>query len=391
MKGIIALDYYSALIILSWMSLGVLCVLISENSWIPRANKGIFYLTYGLIAVSALAEWLGVQMAGRPDVPHWVLSLVKCLDYTLTPMAGGALVGQMRLKNRWLTAMFVVLAANMVFQIIAAFNGWMIVIDEANRYTHTPLYLVYVTVYMIVIALVAVEFLIFGRSFYHQNQASLYAALAVVVSGIAIQELSNRSVRIAYAALTMGAALMYIHYQSFYQSAADEHIRQQQREIMQDVLTGVNSRNAYEKAIALYEGMPRLPDSFATFTIDLNGLKAVNDNYGHDVGDQLIIGAARCIESAVGKRGKCYRTGGDEFVVLANMDRSQADAALAAMENQSQRYTAKSEHPLNLSAGYALACDHASLSAKQLVHESDQAMYAAKAAFYRKTGNDRRT
>ena len=93
-------SYYTALCVLSWMALGVLCILVWENSWIPREDKRLFYLTYGIIAFSAFAEWVGVQLSGNTAIPGWVLSLVKCVDYMLTPMAGGAIVAQMKLRNR---------------------------------------------------------------------------------------------------------------------------------------------------------------------------------------------------------------------------------------------------------------------------------------------------
>ena len=49
------MSYYTALILLSWMTLGVLCILVWENSWIPREDKRRFYLAYGIIAFSAFA------------------------------------------------------------------------------------------------------------------------------------------------------------------------------------------------------------------------------------------------------------------------------------------------------------------------------------------------
>ena len=84
------------------MALGVLCVLVHENSWIPKKDKSLFYLTYAVLAASLFAEWLGIQLSGNPDIPTWLLSLVKCLDYILTPVAGGAVVAQMKLRNNCL-------------------------------------------------------------------------------------------------------------------------------------------------------------------------------------------------------------------------------------------------------------------------------------------------
>ncbi len=139
-RGSGLVSYCSVLIILCWLALGVLCILVHENSWISGKDKRLFYLTYGIIALSAFAEWIGVQLSGNEAISVWVLKLVKCFDYILSPMAGGAIVAQMKLHNRWFKALIAVLAGNAVFQIIASFNDWMILVDMQHRYIHGPLY-----------------------------------------------------------------------------------------------------------------------------------------------------------------------------------------------------------------------------------------------------------
>ena len=385
MKG-----YYTSITILSWMALGVLCILVYENSWIPRAKKRPFYLAYSLIALSALAEWIGVRLDGNPDISGRMLLMVKCADYILTPMAGGAIVAQMNLKSRGYHVMIALLAVNVAFQLLACLNGWMIVIDENNHYSHGPLYGIYIAVYLLVIILVTIEFLLYGRSYYQQNRASLYAVLVLLIVGIIFQEISGSQHRTAYITLTLGSCLMYIHYEAFYLIVADEHIRQQQKQIAQDVLTGMFSRNAYAMAMKELSGIKTMPEDLTVFTIDINGLKSINDSMGHDAGDTLIIGAARCIEAAFGRISKCYRTGGDEFVVLANMNKDQAKTVLHNLAHETIRWSNKAGMELSLSAGYALAKDHPNMTAEQLVHESDLAMYAAKAEYYQSRGLNRR-
>ena len=384
------ISYYTMLILLSWMGLGVLCILVRENSWIPNEDKLSFYLTYGIIALSALAEWTGVQLSGNDSVPRWVLSAVKCADYVLTPMAGGAIVAQMKLRDRWNRALMAVLAVNAVFQVVASFTGWMIVIDAHNHYTHGPLYAAYIAIYLVVIVLTGAEFMAYGSAYRRQNRASLYSVLLLVVIGIAMQEVTGGEYRTAYVALTMGVTLLFIHYAEFYQMNADAHIRKQRNQLMMDALSGAFSRHAYMVALEKYKNTNRLPDRLAAFTIDINGLKMVNDTIGHDAGDELIVGAARCIEKAVGDAGRCYRTGGDEFVVLARMSREQADATLARLTHETGQWTGEEVRQLSLSAGYALAGEHPGLTIEKLVKEADQAMYAAKAEYYRKGGHDRR-
>ena len=51
--------------------------------------------------------------------------------------------------------------------------------------------------------------------------------------------------------------------------------------------------------------------------LDINGLKIVNDTFGHREGDQLIVQGARLIKETLGQLGEIFRIGGDEFVVLS--------------------------------------------------------------------------
>ena len=384
-------SYYTAIIMMSWMALGVLCILIHENGRIPRADKRLFYTTYLLIAVSALAEWCGVRLDGNADVPAWILRLMKCADYTLTPMAGGALVMQMHMRNRWQKALQGILVANTAFQLFSLFNDWMIRIDDQHHYTHGPLYAFYLGVCLAIISIVLIQFVIYGKSFRRQNRKSLYLIMLMVIAGIVVQEILPVGHRTAYIGLTLGAAMMFIHYSEFSQMASDEQMMQQQIKIDTDALTGVFSRMAYSDTLKRLNAAGDLPESFAAFTIDINGLKDVNDRLGHDAGDELICGAARCIEAAFHEAARCYRTGGDEFVVLAeDMDSIQASAALDHLARETEQWRGDKIERLMLASGCALAKDHPGLSAEALVRKADLAMYEAKAEYYRMTGIDRR-
>lgn len=384
------ISYYTSIILLSWLALGVLGVLIRENDRLAKSDKRLLYLTYALIAVSALAEWCGVQLDGRTDVPKWILVFVKCADYILTPLAGGALVMQMRLNNRWQKAMLSVLAGNALLQAVSAFTGWMVVVDKAHRYFHGPLYGLYIGLCLAIIGIVIVEFVLYGRSFRKQNRVSLYAVMLLVIVGIGIQEALPGGNRTSYIALTLGAALMFNHYSEYSQLALDDTVSEQQLQIDTDVLTGLYSRNAYSKALKKLDAVGALPKDFAAFTIDINGLKTVNDSLGHEAGDELIRGAAACIVNAMGVGRSCYRTGGDEFVVLTSMSPAEARDALRRLSAEMKRWRGERVKSLSVSAGFALSKDHGGLTAEALVRESDKAMYAAKAAYYRGHGRDRR-
>ena len=234
-------------------------------------------------------------------------------------------------------------------------------------------------------ALVGVQFILYGRNFRRQNRTSLYAILALVLVGIAMQEFSGGGVRIAYIALTFGAALLYIHSAAFTQLATDDVVKQQLIEITVDPLTGLQSRNAYSKMLKKLE--LGAPFGLAVIMIDVNGLKQVNDTMGHEAGDELICGAAECIKRALGSG---YRIGGDEFVYMGTMSRAQANETMARLHLVTSTWRGERVGKLSVSAGCALSADHPGLSAEALAREADKEMYTAKARYYRESGVDRR-
>lgn len=192
--------------------------------------------------------------------------------------------------------------------------------------------------------------------------------------------------RTAYVAITMGVALMLIHYAEFYHMTADDRIKQQQSELMTDALSGVYSRHAYVKAVEAFKSSTALPENTTVFSIDINGLKAVNDTAGHDAGDVLIVGAARCIQSVFADSGPCFRTGGDEFIVLGQMTQEEAENALLRLADETAQWSADKQIKLSLSAGYARGIEHEGFTIEELIKKADQAMYTAKTNYYKQNG-----
>ena len=72
--------------------------------------------------------------------------------------------------------------------------------------------------------------------------------------------------------------------------------------------------------------------------MDLNNLKLINDNYGHNIGDKAIITAARCMEKHLIDGYKLYRIGGDEYMLLCpKADKMEVKNMMEAAERDIQR------------------------------------------------------
>jgi diguanylate cyclase (GGDEF)-like protein len=81
-----------------------------------------------------------------------------------------------------------------------------------------------------------------------------------------------------------------------------------------DGLTELGNRTAYLEQLEKYR--IDAPIELGIVFLDVNNLKQVNDNYGHEEGDNIIKAVAEVIDNSFGKYGSAYRIGGDEFCVL---------------------------------------------------------------------------
>ncbi len=145
------------------------------------------------------------------------------------------------------------------------------------------------------------------------------------------------------------------------------------------------SRHAYAKVLESYDEQENLPENLCIFSIDINGLKLANDTNGHAEGDKLICSAADCIKRVFKKTGRCFRTGGDEFIVFAILDEEKAEDAMRQLKS------AEKEEGIHLAAGYAFAKGYPGITAEKLVIEAGREMYSMKTEYYSQSGIDRRT
>lgn len=116
--------------------------------------------------------------------------------------------------------------------------------------------------------------------------------------------------------------------------------------------------------------------------LDINNLKTVNDVYGHAEGDKHIISAAHIIQDSFAAVGTCYRTGGDEFIVVVEYgDIPETENALTEMQQMISAYNDREQPPVPLQIAYGYAKyspPEDMLEAAE--HLADQRMYERKRA-----------
>lgn len=146
-----------------------------------------------------------------------------------------------------------------------------------------------------------------------------------------------------------------------------------------DALTGQNNRLRGDQALNEYI---RQGAEFTLSFVDLNGLKNVNDHFGHSLGDRYITAVAHILGDTLrDDRDVLCRYGGDEFLLIF-YDRTP-EAVEALMQDSVRTMESlswSSAYPFALSISYGLAASEEHPTAKALLDKADQRMYAQKLA-----------
>ncbi len=153
-----------------------------------------------------------------------------------------------------------------------------------------------------------------------------------------------------------------------------------------DELTGLHNRRGLIAASQLLRGALRDGQRLAVYFIDLDGMKAANDKYGHDVGDALLRRTSEVLRHTCRGADVIARLGGDEFVVVSALEPPGEYHLLARLRGTADVHNEAhpNEPPVRMSIGLALG-EQATETFEALLARADVAMYRDKQHF-RSTG-----
>ena len=146
-----------------------------------------------------------------------------------------------------------------------------------------------------------------------------------------------------------------------------------------DALTGIlNRRGFFERLRESYGQSMKSGGKFALISIDMDGLKYINDTFGHGEGDVAIRFTANALTKVCGREFFCARTGGDEFMAAGMVEEECANTFENRLQKEFDEYNIAHPYRVGFSMGMIYAVVVHNLPATEFIRMADERMYIQK-------------
>lgn len=157
-----------------------------------------------------------------------------------------------------------------------------------------------------------------------------------------------------------------------------------------DVLTGLKNRAYCDSRFRSFASDPH--QTYTIISLDVNGLKHVNDTYGHVAGDELIRDSAEILSVVFDDIGDVIRMGGDEFVVIIDgRRRHHLQKSLKQMEKIEETTSQNREYNIKISYGIAYSDRKSLMTPDEVYRAADEKMYEMKKIIHKDISNVQET
>ena len=294
------------------------------------------------------------------DVLKDVRLFLMAIRYSITPLIIAFVTFTLAKNVRWYVFIPAILLT--IIDLVSVFTGIVFSVDESGTLHRGPLgYLPYIMVGGYAVLLV---YMLLKRSNKRPTEIFPIVFLCFAfASGLIMPFILGKDYSKIFC-VTITIALFVYYVFSILQLTE------------KDSLTGLLNRQSFYAAVS-----NDLKSINAVVTIDMNGLKEINDKEGHQAGDTALETLAFCFMQASTAKESVYRLGGDEFVIVCRrVSEEDVRKLIERIQNK------VSETRYNCAIGYSYST-HEIIDIDNMIKESDEMMYKNKQEFYSKPGN----
>ncbi len=333
-------------------------ILLRTTAFLNKKKKTQMYILSGVLLLLSFVVFFEFYLESQGEAPD-VRRVLMCIRYSATPYIIAFIIFTMAANVRWFIFLPAILLT--VIDVVSLFNGIVFSLDEDGNLKRGALgYLPYVFVGLYSVFLV---YILIKRSNkrYREIFPILFLCFAFV-SGLILPFILGKDYSKVFC-ITIVIAV-FVHYVFSILQLTEK-----------DSLTGVLNRQAFYASVD-----DEVKSINALVSIDMNGLKAINDNEGHAAGDKALETIAVCFLQAASARQSVFRLGGDEFVIIC---RRATEEDVKQLIDRIHRNISKTRY--KCAVGYSYY-PNGTESIEDMLKESDKKMYADKSAFYAAKG-----
>jgi len=386
-------------VLINLFSLTILVVFLMDSQYKNRGLKSDRYIFFRYIVIANIlllvtdaVTWLAY---GRDDPALRMVQVVATLlYYALNPLPSYFFIRFTDIvlnippgkQNRFRYWYIIPVALHLIIAVATPFTGWFYRIDEANVYHRGPLLpLSFILSFLLMIVAAFKVLYRYGKAGKQSDDNVrniteyrwLLKFIIIPLIGGVVQVFCN-NVTYVWNFTVIALLMLYINNQNM--------------EITTDTLTKLYNRR---QAFFYFDRLMRdwlkdkIDAAVAVVVLDINNFKAINDRYGHIMGDKALIAVSRNLETGFAWDDFVCRFGGDEFLVITKHGKEkEVHTAINRVNNQLHKLYHKEHMPfiLSVSAGFAVLSKQTD-TLDNLFQKADVMMFEQKAKLMRRASD----
>ena len=316
------------------------------------------YILVAAVFLLSIVVFVEFYIANDPSLKNLRIALMA-IRYSATPLIIALIAFALVKRLRWF--IFIPALALVVVNFISIFTGIVFSINENNDLVRGPLgFSPFVMVGLYSIFLI---YLLIKRSNKSKMEIVYISFLAFALgSGLVLPFVLQGDYASIFCVIIAIALFSYFEFSVLQLTKKDS-------------LTGLLNRHAY------YSDVSNDPKSITSIiSIDMNGLKTINDTVGHAAGDEALVTLSVCFVRALKSKQSGYRIGGDEFIIVC---RKTSEEEVLAIVEQIRNSVAETKYSCSIGYSFNMNGDK---PISDLLKESDKMMYQEKEKYYQESG-----
>ena len=285
----------------------ILITIIKSNKNLSRETRKGLTIACFFVIIGETSEWI-CQMITKfngilfIELIEAFLRLIKFQLMPLMPIILSRALFENGKKSKFNKIIWAILKTYILLEYILSVVNFIKCLPSIQFYQNT----MYITILIVSTAYIFYNAFHFNKKCQNRYQLALVEIMLLVTIGATIQ-LGNWNIKTFWITISVDSTFLYIYYIELVQYL--------------DKMTGLLNWASLCNYIDENENK-----RCVIIIMDVNNFKDINDNYGHEFGDKILIEVSKIIKETYQKYGKCYRMGGDEFAVIMQTSLSQIDS-----------------------------------------------------------------